>query len=102
MPAIFTIKSYLFALLLYWFDDFNATYKSTNMANKRMLSIVRKFEINIQLLREWRKVARIDSSESCVSNIRSLGYVAQGINFIQVKLFILPKQVRYAKIVTNN
>ena len=59
------------------------------MATKRMLSIVRKFEINLQILKEWKKVVRMDSSEMCVSSIRSLGDVAQGINDIQVKLVIL-------------
>ena len=102
MPDIFTIKTYLFTLLLYWFDDFNATYKSTNMATKRMLSIVRKFRINLQILKEWRKVVRMDSSERFVSNIRNLGDVSQGINDIQVKLVISIEQLRDANIVTKN
>ena len=72
------------------------------MANKRMLSIVRNFEKNPQTLSEWWEIVKIDSSERCVSNIRSLGNFAQGINDIQVKLFILLKQLRDAKIVTKN
>ena len=89
-------------MLLYWFEDFNAIYKSTNMATKRMLSIVRKFEINLQILKEWKKVVGMDSSERCVSNIRSLVDDAQGINDIQVKLARLIDQLRDANIVTKN
>ena len=52
LPAIFTIKTYLFASLLYWFDKFNATNKSTKMVTKIMLGMGRKFEINFQMLKE--------------------------------------------------
>ena len=54
-PDIFTIKFYLFTWLFYWFDDFNATYNSTNMVTKLVLRICRKFEINLQMLKEWGK-----------------------------------------------
>ena len=66
-----------------------------------MLSIGRKFEINIQMLKEWGKPVRKDFSEWCVSKIRSLGDVAQGINDIQEKLTRLLDQLRDAKIVIN-
>ena len=79
-PDIFTIKTYLYASLLYWFDNFNDTYKSTNMAAKRMFSIGRNFEINLQMLKEWVKSARKYLNERCVSNIRILEDVAQIIN----------------------
>ena len=62
-----------------------------------MLSIVRNFEINIQMLSEWGEIVRIDSRERCVSNIRSLGYVAQGINDTHLTFFCFIKQLRDAK-----
>eukprot|EP00957_Ditylum_brightwellii_P037524 2838371-Ditylum_brightwellii.AAC.1 len=39
--ALDIIKAYLFAVLLYWFDDSNTTYLTTNTITKRMLSIGR-------------------------------------------------------------
>ena len=53
----------LFESLLYWFDKFNDTYKSTNMVTERTLRIGRKRDINIQMLTEWRKAVRKDLSE---------------------------------------
>ena len=67
-----------------------------------MLRIVKRFEINIQMLKEWGKEVRIDSIERCVSNTRSLVDVAQGINDIKNKLVIVLDQLRDAQIVTNN
>ena len=49
------------------------------------------------MLSEWGEIVKIDSSERCVSNIRSLGDVAQGIIWIQVKLFSLINQVMDVK-----
>ena len=72
------------------------------MATKIMLRIVRKFEINIQMLKEWGKEVRIESSERCVSKTRSLVDVAQGINDIKNKLVIVLDQLRDAQIVTKN
>ena len=51
-PDIFTIKTYHFASLLYCFDDFNDKYRSTNMVTKIILIIGRKFDTNIQMLKE--------------------------------------------------
>ena len=45
---------------------------------------------------------RKELSERCVSNIRSLGDVAQNINYVQDNLVIVLYQLRYAKIVINN
>ena len=53
------------------------------MVTKIMLSISRKFDINIQMLEEWRKSVRKDLSERFLSNIRGFGDVAQGINDIK-------------------
>ena len=61
-PAILQSKL-LFESLLYWFDKFNDTYKSTNMVTERTLRIGRKRDINIQMLTEWRKAVRKDLSE---------------------------------------
>ena len=96
-PAIFTIKTYFFASLLYWFEDFNTTYKSTKTATKRMLRIGRKFEINIKTVKEWGKSMIKDLSERCVSNIRRMGDVAHGINYTHEKLVIVLEQLRYEK-----
>ena len=49
------------------------------------------------MLSEWGEIVKIDSSERCVSNIKSLGDVAQGIIWIQVKLFSLINQVMDVK-----
>ena len=57
-PAIFTIRTYLFSFLMYWFDGLNSTYKSTDMVTKIMLIISRKSEINLQMLKEWGKSVR--------------------------------------------
>ena len=72
----------LFETLLYWFDNLNDTYKSTNIATKRTLIIGRKCDINLQMLKEWGKSVKKDLSERCVSNISSLGDVVQVINDI--------------------
>ena len=62
-----------------------------------MLRIVRKFEINIQMLKEWGKEVRIESSERGVSNTRSLVDVAQGINEIKNNMVRVLDQLTDAK-----
>ena len=57
----------------------------------------RKLDINLQMLKEWVKPARKYLSERCVSNIRSLENVAQGINDINENLVILLEELSDAK-----
>ena len=67
------------------------------MVNKTMLRIGIKFEINLHILKELGKVVRKYLSERCVSNNMSLGDAAQGINYIQEKLFRIIDQPRDAE-----
>ena len=67
-----------------------------------MLIIGRKFEINIQILKEWGEAVSKDLSKRCVSNIRSMGDVAQGIDYIQENLVRVLKQLGDKKLVIHD
>ena len=72
------------------------------MVNKIVLSISIKFDINLQMLNYRGKLASKELSERCVSNIRSMGDVAQVINEQQYNLVIVLDQVRDEKILMKN
>ena len=95
--GIDTIKSYLFASLLFWFDEFNSRYNSTNIVTKRMLTIGRKFGIDFQQLKDWGKAVRDDLFDRSTKNVKTLGDVLPSINDMQSKLVRVLQELKESK-----
>ena len=83
--------------MLYWFDDFNATYSTTNTITKRMLSIGRKFDISLKVLKNWAKIVQEDLLDRNMSNTRSLGDVKQSVDDINNKLIRVLEELKETK-----